>query len=291
MTSDLSISGREAVADWIETTLVARGTRQVGSDALYSLASEEINCGVPQANLALGVMKRRALALGDRYPFTVHEWAVRATPYAMTSPYVALLYLSTDGVARQLLYRTPNDEMAVLLERLTERAVQNLWGDVGRALRFGWPSDSGRPPEFPAAVAWLAEKMSIPAGTGYRPPRRKDGGVDVVGWRPFPDKRSGFPIVLVQCTLQSDLVPKAADIEARLWSSLLALDVEPATVLAVPQTLSPGVLWDQLALRCMILERLRLTGLIPPDAAAPGMQDWLRDTTKRLGEVLLGAQA
>lgn len=88
--------------------------------------------------------------------------------------------------------------------------------------------------------------------------------MDVVGWRPFPDGRSGFPVLLVQCTLQREILSKAADVDVRYWSGWLILDAEPLTALAVPQTISPGVVWDEIAVRCLILDRIRLAGLLPP---------------------------
>lgn len=291
MTSDLEISGREAVADWIETTLLVRDGVQLGIGGLQDIAAAEIGVGAAQLDLALGVMRRRAELLGSRYPFEAHEWAVRAAPdEAHGSPYSALVLLTPGGAVRQLLHRSPTTEMAVVFERITERAVARLWGPEGRALRFGWPSDVGRPPEFPLAVPWLAAKLGLQVGAGYRPPRRKDGGVDVVGWRPFPDRRSGFPIILVQCTLQADILAKARDVDARLWASWLVMDDEPATALAVPQTISAGTGWDELALHGTVFERLRLTGLVPSDQPVPDLEEWVRKTLTDLRPLLIGGE-
>jgi hypothetical protein len=290
MTGDLSVRGREAIADWIETTLVARGTRQIGSDALFEFASSEVGASMPQVNLGLHTMKLRSDLLGNAYPFFVHDLAVRALPGAALTPYVALLYLTSDGVARQVVHRASTSEMEVLFERITELALRHLWGDGGRSLRFGWPSDAGRPPEFHAAISWLADKMGIASGVGYRPPMRKDGGVDVVAWRPFADRRSGFPIVLAQCTLQADLVSKATDVDTRVWASWLVLDVDPVTALAVPQTIPPGVLWDQLALRCMVFDRIRIAGLLPQETTVEGLASWVKETSAVLSACLEGAE-
>lgn len=276
------------MADWIETTLLLRGTRQLGTDALLVLGKEELQLEPPQVNLALRVMKRRSELLQASYPFLMHEVAVRAKPDAVKFPYSALLLLTSGSVARQLLFRVPTDQMVVMFERLTEAALANLWGGASRALRFGYPSDHGRPVEFPAAIEWLADQLGIAVGSGYRPPRRRDGGVDVIGWRPFADGRTGFPLLLVQCTLQADLISKATDVDARLWSSWLKLDFEPLTALAVPQTIPQGVLWDQLALRCMVLDRMRLAGLLTADVAVSGVTSWVDETVEALGSEMVG---
>lgn len=290
MSADLDIRGREALADWIETTLLIRDGAQLGAGALQDMASTEVRASAPQLELALGVMRRRSELLGSSYPFEVHEWAVRAVEDSSASPYAALVLLTPGGAARQVVHSVPSSEMAVVFERITERAVARLWGSEGRAIRFGWPSDVGRPPEFPLAVPWLAGRLGLQAGVGYRPPRRKDGGVDVVGWRPFPDGRSGFPIVLVQCTLQADILAKSRDVDARLWASWLVMDEEPATALAVPQTIPAGVLWDELALNGAVFERMRLTGLTAADASVPGLTDWVCATLAALRPHLVGAE-
>lgn len=289
MLADLVVQGREQTADWIETTLLARGPRPIGNDELYRLAEEEAQVGAPQIGLALGVMKRRADLLCEKYPFQLHDVAVRCRPGASNYPYASLLLLTPEGIARQTVIKESTVEMEVLFECLTEAGVGNLWGDNGRALRFGWPSDVGRPQEFNAAVLWLAEQMGLEPGSGYRPPRRKDGGVDVVAWRPFPDFRGGIPMVLVQCTLQSDILTKASDVDTRVWASWLALDFDPITALAVPQTIPSGVVWDQLAIRGMVLERMRISGLIDPRSTIIGAHEWTASVISQLSPLMAGS--
>ncbi|WP_378095708.1 hypothetical protein [Cellulomonas sp. T2.31MG-18] len=180
--------------------------------------------------------------------------------------------------------------MEVLFERIAAAALAGLWGVAGRAVRFGWPSDVGRPPEFPAAIQWLASQLGVPVGGGYRPPIRKDGGVDVVAWRAFPDGRPGFPVVLAQCTLQADLITKASDVEPRVWASWLRMDVDPVTALVVPQTIGDERLWGQLALRGMVLERIRLAGLLENDVEINGLRPWVIEVLDTIRPYLAGAQ-
>lgn len=227
-------------------------------------------------------MVRRAALLGDRYPFKVNEFAVRSTPDVAASSYVTAALMAPGGPVREYLSPTPDESMAVIFENLVVEAASRIWGDAGRALRFGWPSDIGRPPEFDLAIRWLAERIGVGVGHGYRQPRRKDGGVDVVAWRPFPDNRSGFPVLLVQCTLQDNLLTKGMDIDTRLWSSWLAMDVDPTTALATPAALAPGTVWDELALKYMVLDRTRIIGLAAPTVSDEFAQDWVVETVEDL---------
>lgn len=290
MLADLTISGRDQVADWIETTLLVRGSAQIGLDQLHSIAAEEVGASEATLNLGLAEMGRRQQILGNGYPFAVVDGlAVRALSGARFSPYSALLLMSPGSPGRALIWPQPPPEMVSMFEKIVVQAMRRLLGTGAEAVRFGWPGDEGRPPEFNGAIAWLADRMGIQAGAAYRPPRRKDGGVDVVAWRPFRDRRSGFPVALVQCTLQEDVTPKAGDIDLRVWSGWLTLDTDPMTVLAVPGTIPPGETWNEIALRCLILERLRIVGLLESDTV-DGMASMIGAGVDDLGGMLLGAE-
>jgi hypothetical protein len=117
----------------------------------------------------------------------------------------------------------------------------------------------------------------------------KDGGVDVVAWRPFPDGRSGFPVLLAQCTLEKDFAHKAADIELRLWSGWLAMDVDPATALAIPDVVPAGEEWNRLAARTVVLDRIRLASLLAgeesPRPRLEAVFRWLEESIRLVGEL------
>lgn len=257
----LEIENREQIADWVETTLLARG-RPLGLTSLATCALDD--CQLSEASLASGIqaMRTRARVLGEGYPFEVTDIAVRASHDAARSIYAALLLLSPGSPYRQLISTKPTSDMAVLFERFTVQAAKTLLGANSDAVRFGWPSDEGRPERFGDAIEWLAKRMGVDSGTAFRPPKRKDGGVDVVAWRPFPDGRKGFPVTLVQCTLQKEIVPKSRDIDLRIWSGWLTLEVDPLVILSIPGTVASGEDWDEIAVRSLILDRIRIVGLI-----------------------------
>jgi len=60
--------------------------------------------------------------------------------------------------------------MADVLEEIAEVALANFWGFGGSAIRLGYPSKHGRPEAFHQAIAWLAQKIGVEPGSGYRPP-------------------------------------------------------------------------------------------------------------------------
>ena len=182
----IEVSDRESIDDWIETTVLARGTA-IGHDALFAIGAEELEVSEAGISLAFGVLESRSRVLGDCYPFVTNEVGVYPRTGAVSYPYSLLLLVSPGNPVRQLCYPAPESRMVVAFENLVVEAAASLIGKNGMALRFGWPSEIGRPPEFDGAVRWLADRMGINPGGGYRQPRRKDGGVDVVAWAPFPD--------------------------------------------------------------------------------------------------------
>lgn len=290
MRDDLLVQGRESVADWIETTAFVRTKATWAVDTIATLAAEELGLEAAAVHGGLLAMQRRARQLNSAYPFVVSSLAVKRLAHARQSPYIAMLFLTPGAPARQLVHRSSTEVMEVAFERIVERAFKSFWGPQSKAIRFGSPSDMGRPPEFDLAIAWLAKETGLPEGHGYRQPRRKDGGVDVVAWRPFPDGKPGIPLVLVQCTLQSELVSKSADIDTRLWASWLRLDVDPMTALAVPQVVTSGEQWNEITLRSLLLDRIRLASLSDPDGVPDEMGGWIVETSNELRERLWGAE-
>lgn len=283
----MTIRGRSRIADWIEVGLVVRGPRPLGLDSLHSFYSSSVGLEPQLVNTGVREMARRASLLGDRYPFALHgEYAVQSVAGASSSAYLAAALMAPGNPVREYINATPDESMAVIFENLVVDATARLWGDAGRALRFGWPSDIGRPPEFDLAIRWLAQTIGVDVGQGYRQPRRKDGGVDVVAWRPFADGRTGFPVLLVQCTLQENLLAKGMDVDTRLWGSWLAIDVDPTTALATPAALPSGPVWNELVLKYMVLDRIRLVGLAKPTMTDELALDWIASTVEDLGEHL-----
>lgn len=266
----------DKVADWLEIAAIAED-RGLGAAAQRELAQA---AGVGEVDLELGrnTMARRAALLGDAYPFRTGT-GIAAVPDVVGYVWTSMLVMSAQSPVR-LTIDLPR--AAAMFEQITVGALVHLYGTGTRALRFGWPSEIGRPREFPDAVRWLAADMGVAIGSAYRPPYAKDGGVDVIAWRPFPDGRSGFPVTLVQCTLERDFAHKAGDVDIRVWAGWLRLDVDPTTALAVPEVVPAGEAWNALAARTVVLDRIRLASLIGDQTltsdALAGVRTWTAAT-------------
>lgn len=278
---DLEISGREEIADWIETCLLVRNDNHLGLNTLNEMARELIDTSEHQVALAVRCMERRSDFLADSYPFRISEDYLQVDTGAQEFPYTSLLTMTATSPFGQLvdLSHAEFEASAIQFEKITEEAIRSLLGPGSKALRFGYPNELGRPSGFQEAMVWLAEQLEVELGDSYRPPKRKDGGVDVIGWKPFPDNKSGMPVLFVQCTLQRDFTDKAADIELRHWSGWIKLQTPPTTVLAIPGHVAGHEKWEEISARSMILDRFRLAGLIGTPTETDSVEG-LRETTQ-----------
>lgn len=258
----------ETVADTIELELLGgnSNSRSEGWIRTSSRTAEVV--GTKQIDGAIAVMHRRSELLKVAYPFEVKGVGVVRRVNALSLPYTGML-ACTPGSPLLTWDDKSVGQAAEAFERMLVPAIRSLLGADSVAVRFAFPSDEGRPPEFPAAILWLASLMGIRPGNAFRPPRRKDGGVDIVGWRPFADGRAGFPVALVQATIEQRFVHKASDVDLKIWSGWLRLDVDPMVILAIPRTIPNDESWNEASTRAVILDRLRIASLLPNSIDGP----------------------
>lgn len=288
---ELEAASTELIADWIECSLLVASIDHIGKDTLNKFAAEELTANPNRVSLGIKAIARRKKVLGPTYPFSVNDFGVVKDPQIEWTNYAALVFLTPNSIARQTFWPDDVAYMSGLFEEISERALANFWGKGGQAVMFGHPSKYERPKEFDKAVTWLADRMGIQVGSGYRPPRRKDGGVDIVAWRRFGDERRGFPIALAQCTIQGEVYSKTSDIDVRLWSSWLAMDTDPLSCLMIPSTIpASGPEWGQLSTSVMVIERMRIMELLNRDSTRPYACEWATETRELLRKVLMAGE-
>lgn len=264
-----SLSSDES-ADLVEAIVLTSKSNAIGMAEIEKVVNGfQPRIGI-RLDSALATMKRRENLLGADYPIEVLPSAFRKRDQWSRLWYASFLPMSPHSVFRTQMKVDDIQVCAEIFERTATVAIRELLGGPAEALRFAWPSEFGRPQEFSDAIRWLSEKMGLRVGAGFRPPRRKDGGVDVVAWRPFKDGRSAFPVVLAQCTIQADVLTKSLDIDLRNWSNWLMLLRDPVTVLTVPFVLTASSEdWNEVSQRHMILDRFRLVELLQKSGIEP----------------------
>ena len=129
--------------------------------------------------------------------------------------------------------------------------------------------------------------MNLPKGGGSPRKTGGDGGLDVIVWRPFRDRRSGFIVLLAQCTVQRDWVIKAKDLTEDIWRGWIDIGKNPHLALAIPFVIPLKYeKWDELRrLVHTLLDRLRLAELLQnaqPEKQG-NMQAWIASEVIRMG--------
>lgn len=289
MISDVSSFSSEQLSDLIETVVFLADHDKVGLQVLEKRIFGQVT-GISRMTYPLNVMIQRQKILGVNYPFQLTEVSVQRIRKMHESWYASLLALSPKTLMRTKMSPKDIAACAELFEKISTIAVRQLLGFDAKALRFAWPSDCGRPVEFPDAINWLAEKMGLCVG-GYLPPRRKDGGVDIVGWQNFGDRRTGFPILLGQCTVQEDFLSKTLDIDLKNWGQWLKTQRDPMTALLLPSIIpGRGEDWNEIAQKHIVLDRIRLSRLLSQSSSStqsiPGLTEFVTSIFARVQKSL-----
>ena len=254
-----------SLADWAEAAMfvedrnnLSRASLRTRLRASLFIDEEDLDFNV---DLLLSEIERRKRCAGAIYPFDWTGIGLSRTLVPDEAPYEFLLWLAVSPVYRE---EKRFDEIDELFDRLVKQALIVYLGPNSMGMRFGFPSSDGRPSGFPEAVKWLANTLQLQPGSGVPRPQIKDGGVDVVVWHPFRDGRSGFVVILCQCTVASNWTPKAKDIVPSIWKAWVDFGREPLTAIAVPFALPPAFdRWDEVRRTVnIILDRMRLVELI-----------------------------
>ena len=167
---------------------------------------------------AFGELEDRHSSCGgertQQYPFTVGQRILAKRPDGKAQVYTFLLMLSN--------YGTKAGPRGTYGERIFEdlcchAAKGYLGGKEGgaEAAQFGFPRRI-LPRDFPAALQKLSCQVGdfTPNTEAPRSKRQKDAKLDIVAWRPFPDRRPGKLIGLGQCAAgRSDFAAKTQELQ------------------------------------------------------------------------------
>lgn len=204
------ISSRTSeVADWVEwvawqfeneyslVDLMGEITRGGGLDseeALDPKTKDEIEV---KAHDAFAEIEYRQVAAGESYPFVTDGGRIEFRDSKEGSVYLFLLMLSSLGKDGAPACRNG----AELFEEVCTFAAEDYLGGVG--IKFGFPRRNLLPPGFLDALNAVCSTRMLgeggPARRDHVSARGKDGRLDLIAWRHFPDRRPGKAILLGQC--------------------------------------------------------------------------------------------
>lgn len=265
------VDDAQALADWIEVMMLLSQKPEISRAQLLEAFSANMG-STPQeletpVNFLLTEISRRRRIAEQGYPLIVDDTIIKLDQTANSEFYKFLLLISLNGPMRRSKKYKEIDE---IFDNVVGTAVREYLGDGAESVRFGWPASGDRPKEFKAAIEWLSTQMGVPLGSGIPAPATKDGGVDVVAWKPFGDYKTAFLVAYIQCTVQINWFPKGKDIIDRIWLSRIDTGGTAITSLAIPFIVPKNYdKWDDLRRTVsLVFDRLRLARMLRNSDAA-----------------------
>lgn len=162
-----------------------------------------------------------------------------------------------------------------------------------RSYRTGWSPDG--PKDVSAIVEELRSRIYVgghPNPEQWLKEGSKDGGLDIVCYRPFADEREALPVYFLQCASGRNWRDKVATPNANVWKTLLDAAVQPSKGIAAPFVVGRNEL-RQVALegQTVVLDRLRMlssateAGISLPKTLADRVCEWMRPRVESLLEL------
>jgi hypothetical protein len=263
----------EGVADWVELSISVSGNRL--SKALVASAIEGAAGQEPAEAFISSVWRELSCRqqLYARSFFRVEDYIIESQLNTEAPlDYLTCLLLSLYGVQGNT--HLPGK----LFERLVRAAMERYLS--GKAVVFGWPFDDndGSSEEKESVIKRKVKKLANDVGEKFYEtpaPRFKDRGVDVIGWVPFSDKRSGQVVILLQCAAGHRWVDKLP-VPVDAWCQYIHWASNPIKAFAVPCIINERDWHENSKDKGIIFDRIRILNLLPDGVEEKTLHDELR---------------
>jgi hypothetical protein len=248
-----------SLADWAELgLLVGRDNILPRHEILHHF--EENGVADPEVtveNVWREIIRREGV-LGLSYPMELDGSSIRRARGLEECPVYCFLLLTTSHVYYSEI-KIGESEWGMLskvFEKVVTSALATYLG--GDSINTGFPREGEVPTGFSDAVRHLAKRIDEPFGRLKNASSdAKDEEVDVVGWIPAIDGRTGKVAVLAQCSIGDNWRGKTGAISISLWRNYVRWGVDPLRAFAVPFTIDDSE-WERFTSKGGILfDRLR----------------------------------
>lgn len=252
------------LTDWLELSAIAAEDGNSGygdlqrSLAPFSLDGIDELCSRSQLEV-----RRRMKAAEEGYPFSFSGTLLQLkNDWRSFLPYVFCLLLS---YCDDDLKKIAGVKHTVMFEHLSCLAAEKYLG--GKAVRFGFPRDT-LPSGFVEAIKricqdvgeWEYTKSTSRAGN-------KDGSLDLVAWKPFPDSLWGKLILFGHCASGKDWDEKITElVPSNFCNTWLGGEKSPVVkTFFIPQRLSEEEFNYRAIAAKLFFDRCRIAYWAPND--------------------------
>lgn len=269
----------DILCDWIEGSILFNededefSVTDVANVLIDENVCEEQDFAMEIVSNAWSELERRLNWLVSGMPFSISDSrAIRIDSWQETPAHSFCVLLSLAQCYEKWWERTSGSdyrEQGELFELLTQESLENQF--LGWQVEHtGWfPNQPTSLPEVVNKVAdYLGETVSNNLDQWIRP-QEKDAGLDLLCYRPFSDKRGGFPVYLIQCASGQDWKTKMDKPNIGRWGRFIEFVAPPQKAFSIPFALSDGDFKKlSLDVEGLFLDRYRLL------AAAKYQQHW-----------------
>jgi hypothetical protein len=241
-----------AVADWIELTLSIYS--ESISKASISAHIEGNSGEEPRESFISDVWQELSLRqqLYLRAPYIVQGLVVERNFDSSSNPaYLTCLILSLFGIQDQ------DPDAPKLFERLSCYAAKKYLN--GEALNIGWPATGNVATTIEGKIKEIANRLNENYNESPDP-RYNDRGVDVVGWIPFSDDRSGQIVFLLQCAAGQNWLDKSP-VPLDAWYQYIHWAFNPIRAFSVPAVVSNRYWHEKTKDKGLLFDRIRIVNL------------------------------
>lgn len=267
----------DVFCDWIEGSVLFVDEELSSSDIVDALREDNVYESQDMAAEMVGnawtELKRRAQCMEPGVAFTIEGRRIsrQFASWEETPAQSFCLVLSLAKWYRDWANAFGSDytEQGSLFEDLTKESLERLFG--GWTIhQTGWART--RVNNLRAVVEDVGRHLGETLGEIERwtRPRAKEAGLDILCYRPFPDKRAGIPVYLMQCASGGDWEGKLHTPKLSTWNKVITFTIPPQKAFATPFAfLEDDFRINSNSVEGMLLDRCRLLSV---DA---GEADWV----------------
>lgn len=244
-------------ADWLEVlALTSSDKNSSHGDLERELNRLGVEDKVSLCRDAMTELNLRTNSTGQNYPFVFSGTLLQVKEdWRLFTPYIFCLLLSYCDDEQK---KVKGIKHAVMFEKLSCLAAKNYIG--GEVVRFGAPRKE-LPSSFREALRTLCvnvEEWSSSQITNTI--NKQDGGLDLVAWKRFPDRRIGKLILFGHCASGQDWDGKINELQpSNFCSEWLAGEKSPIVKsFFIPHRLSDEI-WEHRAISAkLFFDRCRI---------------------------------
>lgn len=270
------------LCDWIEGSVLFDNEDLSKADIVDVLKEEEVyddpDVAMELVNDAWNELEDRLVWIGGKGPFSLFRQTIKSEGSWKENPaHSFCIFLSMPQCYDNwstALCQGDYSEQGRLFEALTKVSIEHQFSDW-EVYPTGWSNKN--PVQLSNIVDEIAKRLGEIKGElqPWVKPGRKDGGLDLLCYRPFLDNRGGVPVYLMQCASGKNWEDKLHTPNLNVWTKIINFMAKPRKAFAIPFALPD----KEFKATCtevngMLLDRYRIL------AAGNYNTEWVSDSLK-----------